>query len=402
MTHHTIHSFVLSITAVMMMVHFAEAHDRTTSYSSWQLSEGKASVVLTMSDVDLKNMSLPKGSFLDSNFELAQYAAQNLVMMTGDQPCSVSDGPYKMDAPTGRTRIRWSVTCPDQKELTIHSDLFFDTYPGHLHFASISNNNNSAEQVLSRAERSWPLGNGTPVSGAAVPSTGIGTFWTLGIKHIATGYDHLAFLLALVLLGGTLTSLVKIVSGFTVGHSVTLALATLGLVKPEIGSVEALIAVSIVLVAVENIWLLGRRSYCLPAFIVTLFLVVSILAGCGWGRMSGISYLGMAIFLSCYYPLVRQNPHVESARWATAMIFGLIHGLAFASVLREANLPTNRLTGALLGFNLGVEVGQIVIVAIVWPMLSKALSYWGTIVTELGSAVVLGLGFYWLTIRTYM
>ena len=134
----------------------------------------------------------------------------------------------------------------------------------------------------------------------------------LGFDHIATGYDHLLFVLGLLLLVRNRRQLVATVTAFTVGHSVTLSLAVLGLVAVPSRPVEALIALSILFLAVE----LARGSDAGPT-------------------------------------LMRRYP------WALTAAFGLLHGLGFAGALREIGLPAGEIPLALFSFNLGIELGQL-------------------------------------------
>lgn len=166
---------------------------------------------------------------------------------------------------------------------------------------------------------------------AAAPELGFARFVWTGIEHIGAapsqwhgaggwklpdGIDHILFLLALMLAGGTLTRILGIVSGFTLGHSITLALSALHLVRPPPQLIEPLIALSIALVAAE-------------AFA---------------GRFEG-------------------------HRWKVASAFGLIHGFGFATALHQLDLPTADLVPALFGYNLGVELGQVAIVLAAAPLL---------------------------------
>jgi hydrogenase/urease accessory protein HupE len=139
----------------------------------------------------------------------------------------------------------------------------------------------------------------------------------LGVDHILTGPDHLLFVFGLVLLAGASRRLLTTVTAFTLGHSVTLAAAVLGLVRLPAAPIEIAIAASVFVLAVE----LARDP----------------------GRSSAI----------------RRRP------WVMAFVFGLLHGLGFASALTEAGLPADEIPLALLGFNLGIEVGQIAFVGCV-------------------------------------
>ncbi|KPK14634.1 MAG: hypothetical protein AMJ62_12340 [Myxococcales bacterium SG8_38] len=135
-------------------------------------------------------------------------------------------------------------------------------------------------------------------------------YLALGIRHILEGYDHLLFLLCLLLIAGTRRRILITVTGFTLAHSMTLALSALGLVRVPVAPVEAAIALSIVFLAVEIVR----------------------------GHRNGLTYR---------YPI------------AVASSFGLLHGFGFAAVLGEAGLPQTEVPAALLFFNLGVELGQI-------------------------------------------
>ena len=145
-----------------------------------------------------------------------------------------------------------------------------------------------------------------------------GSFVALGIHHILSGYDHLLFLLGLLLPGGGVLSLAKIITAFTIAHSLTLSLAVLQVVTLPDRLIEAVIALSIAFVAAEN-----------------LFLAPAV-----------------------------------SRRWVVSFGFGLVHGFGFASVLRELGLPAHGLLLSLLGFNVGVELGQGLVVAACLPVLA--------------------------------
>lgn len=144
------------------------------------------------------------------------------------------------------------------------------------------------------------------------------SYFVIGVEHIVTGWDHLLFVIALVLLLGRLGPVVKAATAFTVAHSLTLAGTTLGLIGLAQAPVEALIALSIVFLAVE---IVKQRD--------------------GDQRLS------------------------ERAPWVVAFFFGLIHGFGFAGALREIGLPEGDVPMALLTFNLGVEAGQLMIIVAV-------------------------------------
>ena len=137
----------------------------------------------------------------------------------------------------------------------------------------------------------------------------------LGVEHILGGYDHLLFLLCVVWLAFTFKRIVLAITGFTIAHSITLGVAALSFVNPAVELIEALIALSIIFVAAE----LARQSQD---------------------------------SLSWRYPV------------AVSSVFGLLHGFGFANVLKEIGLPTSDILMALLAFNLGVELGQLLFIVV--------------------------------------
>ena len=183
---------------------------------------------------------------------------------------------------------------------------------------------------------------------AIAAPTGWFAFIAMGVEHILGGLDHLLFLLALLALVRGLWQTVTIVTGFTVAHSITLSLAVLGVVDVPSRIVEPLIAASIVWVAVENL-----------------------VAPSGIGR-----------------------------RWLIAAGFGLIHGLGFASALTELDLSRDALLRALIGFNVGVELGQIAFVVVVMPPLAW-VSRSGRLprLPQVLSVLVAAAGAVWLVLR---
>jgi hypothetical protein len=242
-------------------------------------------------------------------------AVQDRIRVASDgRPCQAATG--SITPPTqegGSVAVQLQFTCGDiARELTIHDDLFDVLGAGYHTIANIQWPGGSQQFVFLPNAREARV-----TVSEGVTTRGIGSFFLLGIEHILTGYDHLLFLLALVLRGGNVWSLLKIITAFTVAHSITLALAALNIVMLPERLVEATIALSIAYVAAENLFM----------------------------------------------------RHTVSHRWAVAFIFGLMHGFGFSNVLRELGLPKEGLVWALLNFNLGVEAGQAIAVIVAVPLL---------------------------------
>ena len=234
-------------------------------------------------------------------------------------------------------------------ELRISAPVLAQLPRGHKQFCSISDKDQKvlAERMLSAEANEFTVDLHT----ASTNNRSFLRFLLLGIEHIVTGYDHLAFLLALLLAGGSLRSNAKVITSFTVAHSLTLALATFGLIDIPPAIVEPVIAASVVFVGVENLF--GRRL---------------------------------------------------TSRWLVTFVFGLVHGLGFASILREMGIGGSGAGVAipLVSFNLGVELAQIAIAALVLPFVRR-LGQHQTFTLRYAPALSLLItfaGLYWFLTRT--
>ena len=382
------------------------AHTRSTSYSNWELSRDGASVQARVSLLDLSRLAFDPELDVGSGGRAARYLAERLRVERGGLLCTPREVPVSLPAAEGWVRFGWRVSCAASGPTRLESRVLLDVAPSHLHFARIEGGERGVmERLLTEADASWAL----PTPGveddarAQVEGSNFAAYLALGVEHILTGWDHLAFLVALLLLARSLAEVAGLVTAFTLAHSVTLGLAVLGVLRPEAAAVEALIGFSIALVAAENGWLLAGRGRGVPRLVTVSLLALAVCSLLGVGVVSALTLAGLALFSACHFALLERAQRPARLRAAVAFAFGLVHGFGFAGVLAEMALPTGRLVPALFGFNLGVEIGQLGIVAVIWPPLSW-LSHRGEgtayrAVSEWGSAAVCGLGTYWFFLR---
>jgi hypothetical protein len=165
-----------------------------------------------------------------------------------------------------------------------------------------------------------------------------------------------------VLISSRLRDLVFVVSGFTLGHSITLALAVTGIIRPHAQYIDALVALTIALVGVENIVVSLEKPTKLALATGGFLLILAILSIMGIGVLPPALLLGAAIFSAAYLLISGQLHDSGRLRMVVTTIFGLIHGFGFAADLLEAKLPPEKLAQILFGFNIGVEVGQLTVV----------------------------------------
>lgn len=371
--HHTVSALLAAfLAAAFLAPAAAPAHTRSASYSHWEITGREARVQLQIAQRELTR--LPWGTVAPPQVQpqLAAYVQKRLRLEAAGAPCAAAGPVRALAAPPTRALLEWRVRCPPHGALAIHSELLLEAAPGHVHFARLAKRTGTAagpavERVLSNLERRWPLpGHGD----AAAQGSSFGAYFWLGVRHIISGADHLVFLLGLLLLAARWAQAAWVVTGFTAAHSITLALAATGQVQPPTAAVEALIGLSVVLVAVENAWLRGGRGRALPAAACALLLLAAAATFVsGAGAVPAWAWLGLALFCACYFALLARAQRPLRLRFALAAAFGLLHGFGFAGVLTELALPQTRLLPALLGFNLGVEAGQLLFAAVVLPPL---------------------------------
>ena len=245
-------------------------------------------------------------------------------------------------------KLRYRIAGEQPGALTIDVNLFpYD--PNHQTFVNIYENDDIRQQAIFNAgSEEHTYYAGTTQGAIEVMKT----FIPSGIHHIMIGPDHILFLVGLLLLGGSWFALLRIVTAFTVGHSITLSLAALNYITPPASIIEPAIALSIVFVGADN--------------------------------------------------LVRGDG--RDLRGWVALVFGLVHGFGFANVLREFGLPSEALGWSLFSFNVGVEIGQVAIVLVVAAALAAVRHYsvgMGRRVVFAGSVVVIAAGTYWFVERVF-
>ena len=387
---------------LLCLASVARAHERTVSFSTWELAGPRARISARLSSLDVSRLpwAANAGEALDA--KLGAYLTERLTLRADGAACPVTRPPQRLPGADDRIAFAWEVTCPSTTALQLRSDVLREEAPSHLHFARLRFASGPAfERVLSEAAPTWTLGDtATP----APVGESLADFVVLGVEHILSGADHLVFLLGLLLLGGTLRDLVRIITGFTVAHSITLALAVFGLARPPSGAIEALIGLSIALVAAENLWLAGGRRRLARWGIPAVLLLLAVGAGLGRGAVPALTLAGLALFAACYFGLLARVARPAPLRAAVAFVFGLVHGFGFAGVLLEAELPSDRLAKALFGFNLGVELGQLTCVLLLWPLLQAAFRADERVqrpLVEYGSAAILAVGVFWFVSRSY-
>jgi hypothetical protein len=346
------------------------AHKPSDSYLTLRVTEARVEGQWDMALRDLEyaigldangDGQITWGELKARHGDIAAYALARLEILSGERPCPLkptahlvdehSDGAYAV--------LRFEADCGGTPlSLSARYSLFFDFDAQHKGLVRIESVAGARTAIFSAEQPTLQL--------AALSTwASFAAYVREGIWHIWIGLDHVLFIVSLLLPAVLVLSrqrrwdpapafrpafwdVVKVVTSFTVAHSITLSLAALGVIELPSRLVEATIAASVLLAALNNM-----------------------------------------------------RPVVTRARWLVAFAFGLVHGFGFASVLADLGLPSNALLVALVGFNLGVEVGQLAIVAAVVPLayaVRRTLFYRSVIVGG-GSFLIAVVALLWLVER---
>ncbi|MGE6487368.1 HupE/UreJ family protein [Paenisporosarcina sp. NPDC076898] len=352
-----------------------DAHAYSASYTSIDIQESRTELTFTIDslslielveDVDVNgNEKIGKKELKKAEHHLEELISETLVIDKNNTElhASLEKTEIKEIDNTEFIRFHFAYEGFQPGDTLTLMDGFYvdDSATNYINLVSSSYYGETSETVIQGNERTWTklitevqMEQGSENASAGTHSTDQDSSWLaffkLGAMHILTGYDHLLFLFALLLRKQTLKQYIAIVTAFTIAHSITISLSVLGMISLPSLFVEAVIALSIIYVALENIF---RKEV--------------------------------------------------KHRWGLTFGFGLIHGLGFASILKEMNLPSNRLFTALFNFNIGIEVVQILLVLALLPLLNymQKQKYARQFVTY-GSVLIALMGGYWLIERLFL
>ena len=311
--------------------------------------------------------------------DITKYATANLALSSKDKPCALTtSAPMQLDKHSDGTYavLSLSAVCGAalSDALQVKYSLLFDVDPSHRGLVQwlppgSASKDGKADEALSVILGTESATQNLPFQPPSQWQS-FKQYVVEGVWHIWIGFDHILFLLSLLLpavlifkkindikqlqpassFWGAFKEVLKVVTAFTLAHSITLSLAALGYISLPSRLVESVIAASIIVAAISNI-----------------------------------------------------RGNLDTKRWVMAFGFGLIHGFGFASVLADLGLPQNALVTALIGFNVGVELGQLAIVAVFLPLAFwlRATKFYQVGVFKWGSVLIALMALYWLVQRAF-
>jgi hypothetical protein len=380
----------------------AQAHTKSSSYSSWNITGGKVQLAFTVPTLESARLA-QQGSAQPSNEVLANYLRDHLNVSAAGKSCPLQTAPQALAATDQFRRFELHFNCAGDKDIELQSHAFFELVPSHVTLAQIETaDGNFAEQLFTKESQSYSVGS----KSNEMRDANFLQYVRMGINHIITGVDHMSFLVGLVLISRRLRDLVFVVTGFTLGHSATLALAVTGVLRPHAEYIDALVALTIALIGVENITVATHRPGVIAAGVGAVLLAMAAASFAGVGLLPPLLLLGAGIFSANYLMISGHLRDAARLRLVVTLVFGLIHGFGFAADLLEMKLPTEKLVAILFGFNLGVEIGQLslvmVLMGIVWWLVRRRWALPRPIVVDVAASFLVFLGSYWFISRSFV
>ena len=379
----------------------ADAHTRSETHSTWDFAGARIRVTFTIPDLEAKRIG--RNDQPPGDAELAGYVAPRLGAKSATGPCVAEEPVRPVSAAPGYRRFEMALRCPDARAIQLRDAAFMDLVPTHVNFAQIHTGDGAfVEQLFTKDQQTLDIGEdgGVTLKNASFPQ-----YIGMGVMHIFTGVDHQLFLIGLILLSRRLRDLTFVITGFTLGHSITLALAVTGILRPHAEYIDALIGLTIALVGAEAISSATHRPGVVAIGAAGLLFAMAIGGLAGLGGLPPLLLIGGGLFAGCYLMVSGHLRDAARLRLVVTLVFGLIHGFGFAADLLQMRLPKARLAELLVGFNLGVEIGQLAlvlaVVAGVGLLTRIRLALPRPLTVDIASAFLAAMGLYWFVSRSY-
>jgi HupE / UreJ protein len=379
----------------------AQAHTKSETHSVWHINGNVVGVSFTIPLPESKRLA-QSNEDQPPDSRILDYLAQHLSVTSGGGRCRASRA-QALAATSQFRRVEMTFTCPTATDIKLHSSAFFDLVPSHVTFAQIETSTGQfIEQLFTQDQQQIAASAGD----AQLRDASFFEYLHLGIMHILSGPDHLSFLLGLVLISRRLRDLIFVITGFTIGHSITLALAVTGILRPHADYIDALVALTIIVIGAENIAVAVHRPGTVAMGLGLPLLAMAVASASGFSTLPPLLLLGAALFCTNYLMLSGHLRDAGRLRLVVTLVFGLIHGFGFAATLLEMQVPPEKLARVLVGFNLGVEIGQLWVVLTLIAMVALLrrfkLSLPRPIVVDAIAGGLVAVGTYWFISRSFI
>ena len=397
----------LIVLLILFSINSAQSHYFSESFSKWNISNQEIKVNFNLLELEatriLKIDDYQKllSNNLSENEIFQIYLEKNLFVESENIRCDLKDNSKILSSKEGYLSVELNYKCPFYSNIKIVNNALFYLIDSHIHIARIYRGGNILlEKALFFNDQSIYIDEEVKEKNIFEQFS---NFINLGFDHIISGYDHLIFLFGLLLLINSLKLLLLVITGFTIGHSITLALTTLEIVIPNVNLIEAIIGFTIMFVALEYFNKKQNSPYISIAFLISLSAVMLLMSMINVLHVPMFLLTGLLIISIGYFLIKNYYPTGDTLLISLTVAFGLIHGFGFGSFLMNTNFDTSQAIVSLLGFNLGVEIGQLVFVGLILLVykffstlkLSKVITF----SKDLFFIITLSMGMFWYVQR---
>ncbi len=365
-------NYIIANTVIILFILLSplNAHYFSESFSKWNIVDNKVEAnfsLLTLESTRIFQVENYQKIMFEENLSETDvfkiYLSQHLKVSSEGKNCSLVDEIKELNSQEGSLNLSLNFECPSSKEIKIINNALFNLVQSHIHIARIYIDNNLyTEKALFFNDQSIDLNEEKENNSF---SNSFYKFFSLGLDHILSGYDHLLFILGLLLLVTNLKRLLLVITGFTIGHSLTLSLSVINIIQVKSSLVEALIGFTIMFVGLEYLYKQNNDHRVSMIFIITLSLLLLIFGNLINPNFPYFLILGILLFSLGYFYLLKNLNSENNLLSIITIIFGLIHGFGFGGFLLGSKISSENIFSGLLGFNLGVEVGQIIFVLLI-------------------------------------
>jgi len=381
----------------------AFAHVRSESHSVWEINGRDVDLVMTIPKIESQRLN-PNGPQVDDP-AMEKYLADRVYPLSGKERCAVVPPIVALSSAPEFRRFDFTYKCPSDKNISIHSGAFFDLVQSHTNFAQIQNvaTGDFVEELITTDRQTVEVTGGEE---SKLKSASIFEFIRMGIMHIFTGVDHMSFLLGMIMISRRLKDLIFVVTGFTIGHSITLALAVTGVLRPHGDYIDALVALTICLIGAENLAVATEKPAVFALGLAGIIVAMALVKAMGFGGLPILLSVGAGLFTANYLMISGHLPDAGRLRMIITLVFGLIHGFGFAAGLLELQIPPGRLVEMLFGFNIGVEIGQLTLVLgvtlLVYGLSKVKWTVPRPVFVDLASTFLVAEGLFWYVSRSFV
>ncbi len=358
------------------------AHTRNHSYSKLFLDQQPAALEFRISAANIRQTF--------SETQLQAELVKHIQLQRGGKTCTAT-APQKQAANREFFVYRITFSCESTGHYTYQYAALMTKVPSHVHFANIVEPTGVEHTLV------FTRNQGEHQLGKTDSNAGSSQFFTVGLEHILGGIDHLAFVLSLLLLGLSRKNLLLTITGFTLGHSLSLLMATFDVIQMKIPIIEAFIGLSIAVVALKPA---VSQNRLLSHYTIGLILLAALFSLPDRSDYA-LAIFGMALFSYGYF----ENRQLDESALGHVVIttaFGFIHGFGFASFLGDFISRQAKVWQPLLFFNFGIEVGQLVFILVLFTAyrilrLHRLNENYRVIL----GALLVCLGTFWFISRTF-